>query len=132
MSAADFSVRIGLWDEPDAALADRAVAWPGSIFIDHARRRVARGGVVVRFGPIQFRLVAALLARRGAIISLAEMVDAIYGGREDGGPDLAVHVVQNMLLNVQPKLAQLGLVRGRRYWFGSWIELAGDDVRVAA
>lgn len=48
---------------------------------------LARAGMVVKVAPESARMIIALVARPGHIISKDEMIDLLYGEREDGGPE---------------------------------------------
>jgi DNA-binding response OmpR family regulator len=73
------SVILGAWRAPPAARE-------GKILIDVANRTLTRGADVVRLCPGEFIFAVVLLSAAGRTLSRKELMEAMYGDREDGGP----------------------------------------------
>jgi DNA-binding response OmpR family regulator len=132
MSEPSLFVRLGAWFEGDYRLACLTKTAPGVVFVDCKLRRIARDGVVITPAKAEFRVLAAMLSRRGGFISNQEMIDALYAGRADGGPDFADKSVWVYFSKVRGHLSRLGLARRREYTIGSCIESAPSYRQEAA
>jgi DNA-binding response OmpR family regulator len=55
----------------------------GALEIDTARRRVLRAGAAVPLAPREYALLAYLAARRGTVVSRAEIEEHVYDGRTE-------------------------------------------------
>lgn len=86
----------------------------GDVTLDPAARRVTRGGVPVPLSAREFAVLAALLARPGAVLSRAQLEDRLYGwGEEIESNAVSVYVHQ-----LRKKLGAdfIGNVRGVGYF----------------
>jgi DNA-binding response OmpR family regulator len=82
-----------------------------------------RGGISVPLCEDYFRYITALIARRGMPISRDELIDAIWGEDEDGGPDTAEARVQSIYpIHVRRRIERLGLGIRSGYGRGYCIE----------
>ena len=57
--------------------------------------------------PTQRAMIAQL--RHGEIVPTERIVDALYGSRQDGGPDGAAHAVRMQIHKMRTKLAAIGV-----------------------
>ncbi len=69
-----------------ADAADGAVLRHGGIELDHATRRVRRDGHEVHLTPIEFDLLAHLLARPGAVFRREQLLAEVWGYADGTGP----------------------------------------------
>ncbi len=86
----------------------------GDVTLDPAARRVTRDGVPVPLSAREFAVLAALLARPGAVLSRAQLEDRLYGwGEEIESNAVSVYVHQ-----LRKKLGAdfIGNVRGVGYF----------------
>lgn len=51
----------------------------GAVVVDHGRRTVTRNGRPVELSPREFDLLAALLGRRGAVVSRSDLLREVWG-----------------------------------------------------
>lgn len=65
----------------------------GKLYVSTRTLSVTRNGVRLRLPATTRRFLTALAARPGAIVSLKELVEAMYGERADGGPDDIQHML---------------------------------------
>lgn len=89
---------------------------PWALVIDVTRGRMARDGVLVELRTVFCRFALALVARPGAIISVDEIVELLWGDHEDGGPDRCDLLVRQYWLSVRMALTALGY--GSKAHFG--------------
>jgi DNA-binding response OmpR family regulator len=61
------------------ARADGAVLQCGELVLDATRRTVTRANAPVPLAPLEFELLRALLARRGAVASRLELLREVWG-----------------------------------------------------
>jgi DNA-binding response OmpR family regulator len=92
----------------------------GDVEVDFARGEVRRGGGAVEVTPIEFKLLAVFIERRGRVLSRGQLLDAAWG-RETHVTDRAVdaHIV-NLRRKIEPHPAEpkfLLSVRGLGYRF---------------
>ncbi len=57
----------------------------GDLTLDERQMKVSVRGVPVALSPLEYRVVAYLLMRRGRVVSQAELDDNVYGPGEDHG-----------------------------------------------
>jgi two-component system, OmpR family, response regulator len=84
-------------DEPGPAVADGVVLDP----VGHA---IAAGGETLRLTPTEFRLLAALAGRRGAVLRRAELVAAAW----PAGAMVHDNTLDAYIARVRRKLRELG------------------------
>jgi hypothetical protein len=112
------------------------------ILANFRTRTLSRGDVMVRCGPVTFRIITSLLAAR-APLTIGQLCEHVYSGDTDGGPDTADMVVRTTLAHIRdgyyqsrhrsfvcPKLAPLGLSIVNH--FGSGYTIAVSDPPVSA
>lgn len=100
MSSSSAPVVIGRW---------RAMpARPDAILINIATRTLTRGNRIVSLPPVCFRLAMLLLASAGRLVGRDELMQAAYGERADGGPEVnTVHVLLSR--RVRMALCEIGV-----------------------
>ncbi len=59
-----------------------SVATVGELTLDERTMKVRLGGVPVDLSPLEYRLVAYLMLRRGRVVSLQELVENVHGDEE--------------------------------------------------
>ena len=69
-----------------AAAAEGAVLRHAGLELDHATRRVSRDGNEVHLTPIEFDLVAHLLARPGVVFAREQLLAEVWGYADGAGP----------------------------------------------
>ena len=92
----------------------------GDLEVDFARAEVRRNGDAVEITPIEFKLLAAFIQRRGRVLSREQLLDAAWD-RNTNVADRAVdaHIV-NLRRKIEPQPAEprfLLSVRGLGYRF---------------
>jgi hypothetical protein len=85
-----------------AALSRRC---PGALVVGAQNGVLARDGATVFVRPVVARMILALAARPGAVISNREMVELLFGERADGGAETLARHYRAFAL---PALAALG------------------------
>ncbi len=92
----------------------------GDVEVDFARYEVRRGGRVLKITPTEFKLLAALIRRRGRVLTRAQLLDLAWGP----GVFITDRAVDNQIVNlrkkIEPKPAKpryLHNVRGVGYRF---------------
>lgn len=70
-------------------------------------QRLARYGETLRLPRKEFNMAVVLLSASGRLVSHDELFDALYGDREDGGPDEKIIAI--MLCRLRKKLVQVGV-----------------------
>jgi hypothetical protein len=71
-------------------------------------RTLSRGGRLEQFGPVSFRIIAAMAAAL-VPLKMCDLVDAAYGDAFDGGAEWPENSVAVLLVRARAKLARLGL-----------------------
>jgi DNA-binding response OmpR family regulator len=89
-----------------AAGRPRRCLHAGSLMVDTETHEVWHGGQKVVLTPIEFRLFAYFVARPGAVISLDELLEHVWGFFPGTG---APAVVRVHIGNLKRKIAALGL-----------------------
>ena len=59
-----------------------SVATVGDLTLDERTMKVRLGGIPVDLSPLEYRLVAYLMLRRGQVVSLQELVENVHGDDE--------------------------------------------------
>ncbi|SPR97536.1 two-component system response regulator KdpE [Cupriavidus taiwanensis] len=72
-------LRVLLRRHARAGAQGRAQAAFGDVAVDLANRRVTRGGEAVHLTPIEYRLLAVLLAHRGKVMTHRELLREVWG-----------------------------------------------------
>lgn len=103
--------------KPDAAQR-RSAKEPDALVVDIRYGRMARNGVTVELKASAALFALALAARPGAIVTTAEIVDLLWGGRADGGPDNVVNGLSALWPTVRGALAALGYASSRVFGRG--------------
>lgn len=75
------AVVLGAWEHP------RGDIGPDRIELDVIRRTVRRAGRVIFFAPQVFQFAAAVIAASPRIAEYDDIDEALFGDREDGGPE---------------------------------------------
>jgi DNA-binding response OmpR family regulator len=92
----------------------------GDVEVDFGRAEVRRGGERLDLTPLEFKLMAAFVRRRGRVLSRQQLLDAAWGS------DMAIteRVVDNQILNLRRKVEPdpahpryISSVRGLGYRF---------------
>jgi two-component system alkaline phosphatase synthesis response regulator PhoP len=102
------------------SLPERQTYRFGEVEVDFARAEVRRAGAAVEVTPIEFKLLAAFIERRGRVLSREQLLDAAWD-RDTHVTDRAVdaHIV-NLRRKIEPQPAEpkfLLSVRGLGYRF---------------
>lgn len=100
-----------------ADAAEGAVLRHGGVELDHATRRVQRDGTEVHLTPIEFDLVAHLLARPGVVFPREQLLADVWGYADGTGP----RTVDSHVRAVRRKLGDdvVRTVHGVGYAFGA-------------
>lgn len=70
----------------------------------------------IRMPNLERRVLVRLIKARGAMVTREQMVDALYGDRHDGGPDLAEFTLQSHVSKLKKKLAgSAWTIQSRRF-----------------
>lgn len=72
----------------------------GDVEIDSARREVRRSGKAVDVTPLEFKLLATLVRRRGRVLSRDQLLDEVWGR----GTFLTDRVVDTHITNLRKKI----------------------------
>jgi DNA-binding response OmpR family regulator len=72
----------------------------GDVEVDSTRREVRRGGKPVDITPIEFKLLAAFIRRRGRVLSRDQLLDEVWGR----GTFLTDRVVDTHITNLRKKI----------------------------
>ena len=72
----------------------------GDVELDSTRREVRRGGKAVDVTPIEFKLLAGLVRRRGRVLSRDQLLDEVWGR----GTFLTDRVVDTHITNLRKKI----------------------------
>jgi DNA-binding response OmpR family regulator len=73
----------------------------GEIFINTAMRKVLRGNKPVELTPGEYAILEFLVYRRGRVVTVEQLLDAVYAGEEPPG----TNVIQVMVCNLRKKLS---------------------------
>jgi hypothetical protein len=92
---------------------DRALSSPDTLFVAPVEGFMRRGKVTVKIKGQAMRAALAIAARPGAIVSAEDMIEWEYGGREDGGPERAKHMMSLALFTARAALTALGYATSR-------------------
>jgi DNA-binding response OmpR family regulator len=81
--------------EPSAAGPDRAagpVIRHADLVVDPARHEVRRGETAVDLTPVEFKLLSAILAADGRVLTRDQLLDAVYGHESSDVLDRTIDV----------------------------------------
>ncbi|GIG24984.1 response regulator transcription factor [Cellulomonas denverensis] len=98
-----------------AAAGEEPVLERGDLRLDSARRVVERAGRPVRLTPTQFAVLEVLLLANGGYVSVDELLEVVWDGRQDRDRSvvkMAVHGLRNRLGS--PPLIETGPRHGYR------------------
>jgi DNA-binding winged helix-turn-helix (wHTH) protein len=98
-------------------LATRPRVFPGAIVLECGARCVAANGVRVQFGWIEFYVAAAIIGRRGAPISMQELIDLVWRGII-----VAPALVRSHVFTARRALAHTGIGISNQRYFGYFAE----------
>lgn len=101
-----------------ADLGASSLRRPGTLMVNMESGQFARYGAVVELRGARAWFALALVGRPGYIISRGEIVEILHCGREDGGPDHAVKLLDLHWMSVRAALAALGYVAERFFGRG--------------
>jgi DNA-binding response OmpR family regulator len=90
--------------------------------VDMARAQAVWPAGEVQLTPSQARLLSALSASSGPVGREA-LIDAVWGDREDGGPDTAGNLISVLVHGLRRRLASAGFPGMVRTWPRSGYEL---------
>jgi DNA-binding response OmpR family regulator len=76
---------------------------------DAPANRIWNNGLWIKLAPCEFKVALAVAVRRGELISKAEICDALWGDREDGGPDTQWKAIDVHVNRLRGKLPVMGL-----------------------
>ncbi len=95
---------------------ERSVLRCGDLAVDEAARRVHQGDREVKVTPTEFRVLAALLASPGAVLSKSQILERAWGYDFDGDERIVETYVSAIRQKLDPNgSAQLHTVRGFGY-----------------
>ena len=95
---------------------ERSVLRCGDLGVDEAARRVHQGDREVKVTPTEFRVLAALLASPGAVLSKSQILERAWGYDFDGDERIVETYVSAIRQKLDPNgSAQLHTVRGFGY-----------------
>lgn len=108
-------VGTGRWDRIEIILEDNMIR---------------RGSAIAKLCPQEFVLARCLVgsAPHGACLSRAELVDALFGDRADGGPDNAESALGKLLCQLRSKLSPIGLSIPCEYSIGWRCQIHDDPL----
>jgi len=86
-----------------------SVVTVGDVTLDERQMKVSVRGVPVALSPLEYRVVAYLLMRRGRVVSQAELDENVYGHGEDHGSN----ALEVLIGRVRRKLS-VDLIETRR------------------
>lgn len=112
-----------------ATLRDRSHSQPDTLFISVEPSRAARNGMVVETRASAVRLLLWLCCANERIVSVDELVDLIYGGAVDGGPEGANGIVRLTIIDAKLIGAALGILvaaSGGRGYYAKVVELVQE------
>lgn len=96
---------------------DSVVLWWGPLELDVARRQAYWKSRPVSFTPLQFRILAALVVARGAVVTKRDLQRLVWGSAvADDGERIAAHIRRiRAKLDEPPRPRFLLTVRGEGY-----------------
>lgn len=100
------------------AIADRSERDPDMLFVALRTRYIARGGCVISAHPMVVKLLLAVAARPGTVISSSEMIELLWGDRSDGGPNSAEDFLRQLWRDAHIAFIALGYVATSEYGRG--------------
>lgn len=112
-------VVIGTWGKPPR---DRSAS---AVHLDARRYSIRRSEREIYLAPNQWRIMAALIAARGALVSREAIVDLLWGHCEDGGPLGAHGAIRVHLSKARKRIASLGLLIVNQHGGGYAAECVG-------
>lgn len=136
--------RVILMNAPPEASARRAHRSPDAVVINLRTCSIQRGATAVRFPPHStapdeptqlFRVVSALIMRRGGPVSSRDLCDWLWSDDPDGGPLHAIRALSFKIYRARDRLLALDLdARFDAYGIGHRIVdlRAAQTVREAA
>jgi DNA-binding response OmpR family regulator len=83
------------------AMRKDSLRTPAALIIAVHERWIARAGHVVTASPDAVRMLAALVASNGALITRAELTECLWGDDPDGGPDNARDRLNHLIMEVR-------------------------------
>lgn len=81
---------------------------PPPLVVDEARCAASAGERWHRFTPTETRVLAMLAEAHPKPVPRGRIIDALYGGRIDGGPNNADNLLSNIVWRIRIALAELG------------------------
>jgi DNA-binding response OmpR family regulator len=91
---------------------------PDALILSTRLAAVTRGRKMVLVTPSQARLLRCLAGSASRLVTTNEVVAAMWGDREDGGPEYAVRSIDVGVYHLRRSLAALGVVIERRWGIG--------------
>lgn len=107
---------------------------PGAVVVNVKRREIWHGDRVAEFhrAPTQFRAAAAMVVRRGSLLTHLDLIEALYGDDPNGGPLWAPQAVSKWGCHVRRRLRPLGLLQQTIYGHGVRLANMGEPAMICA
>ena len=105
-------------DSVDGWLTRLAAAELGiaeEVFLDATDRSVALGGRRVALSPLEFGVMSLLAARRGSVVTRAELLSEVWGEDYDGASNVVDVVVRALRVKAGSDSHRIGTTRGVGY-----------------
>jgi len=103
---------------------------PDAWVIDLADQRI-HGFSRHRMGTVEFRLMTLLLIRAGRVATYGMIFDAVWGDREDGGPNNPRQMISVIASRLRPELRRAGFDLRTEWGVGMVVEPARAISRAA-
>ena len=103
---------------------DCEARWDDSgVRVDPMRHRLSWRGGAVELRPLESRLLAALVDAAGCVARREALIDAVWGDREDGGPDNDRGDLRVLMHGLRRQLAAADFPGTIRTWRRSGYEM---------
>lgn len=93
----------------NVVVSRKTLHMPGAVVLACGDGVITNNGVAERFPPTPFRFLAAVISRRGGIVSWAELLESLYGDRDDGGPEYTRGLLSVLQARHGEELRRLGV-----------------------
>lgn len=107
----DTRIVIGTW-----WLARQPASDCATIYVNHRTFTLTRGPMFVRLPPEMFKMAAVMLSAR--LLTYDEFYAAMYGDRQDGGPEFVRILRKVMVCRVNQRLRHIGIRLATRWGIG--------------
>jgi two-component system OmpR family response regulator len=85
----------------------------GNLVLDLGRRSATLDGATLALTPLEFRLLAELMARKGAAVSLGDLVDRLYGDEVDRREN----AIEALVMRLRRKIGASRIVTRRGFGY---------------